>query len=79
MADEDFYFEYVLEKRPIPPGYAKCPMCGGRGEIRLYYGGPLDKGQFRVCHLCGGRKIMKKEDAEEWKKILSRGKYGEDP
>lgn len=44
----------MLQKLEIPKGHKICPKCKGSGEMRLYYGGPGDRGQFRDCIWCGG-------------------------
>jgi DnaJ-class molecular chaperone len=57
-----------MRKIKIPEGMVKCPTCKGSGEMRLYYGGPGDRGQFGDCITCGGRGFAEKEWIEELRK-----------
>ena len=55
MSDEYvFRNTRMLQKIKIPEGHKLCPICKGSGEVRRYYGGPGDRGQFMDCIWCGG-------------------------
>ena len=55
MSDEYVFRNMkMLQKLTIPKGHKICPKCKGSGEMRLYHGGPGDRGQFRDCIWCGG-------------------------
>jgi len=76
--DEEEGFVYRREmttvKVKIPKGNVKCPYCKGSGEIRVYYGQPWDRGQFRSCIYCNGKGFLRKKILASLKKMFPKEK-----
>ena len=43
------------EEVEIKEAVCLCAVCRGTGDERVIYGPPNMRGQFRVCHVCGGK------------------------